>query len=188
MYMVFWSIIVNVGSGFLVKIIGFTKISAVFASSCMVSTFIVIVSREVFARARANYKGRFRYGLWEHSPVWRTLDRKVGVFSLVVDFVLSIAIVLVLSAFIDLAFDVGTESALAFVLFGAIGWTFVNMAMDKISVEGFEKNCLKCNHKEECMNFHHENCSIEAVKQRLKSAISYEKIRKQKKCAIRSKT
>lgn len=127
-----------------------------------------------------NYKGRFRYGLWESSSFWRTLDKKIGVFSLVLDFVFSISIVLVLSTFIVLIFDVPTEIALTFVLFGAIGWTFVNMAADKISVEGFEKNCLQCKHKEECMKFHHENCSIEAVKQRPKSAVLYEKIRKQK--------
>ena len=42
--MVFWSIIVRVGCGFRVRIIGFARISAVFASSCMVSTFIVVVS------------------------------------------------------------------------------------------------------------------------------------------------
>jgi hypothetical protein len=128
-----------------------------------------------------NYKGRFRYGLREHSSVWRALDEKLGVFSLVVDFVLSIAIVLALSAFINLVFDVCIEIALAFVLFGAIGWTAVNMTVDKISVEGFEKNCLQCKYKEECMRFHQDNCSIEAAKQRPKSAILYAKIHKPKK-------
>lgn len=127
-----------------------------------------------------NYKGRFRYGLWESSSFWRTLDKKVGVFSLVLDFVLSIAIVLVLSAFIGLIFAVPTEIGLGFVLFGAIGWTFVNMAVDKMSVERFEKNCLHCKHKQECMKFHHENCSIEGVKQLSKSAILYEKLHKKK--------
>lgn len=127
-----------------------------------------------------NYKGRFRYRLWENSPFWRILDKKVGIVSLVIDFVLSITVVLVLSAFIVLVFATSTEIALAFVLFGAIGWTFVNMDVDKMSVEKFEKNCLSCKHKQECMEFHYENCSSEAVKQLSRSAILYEKIRKQK--------
>lgn len=131
-----------------------------------------------------NYKGRFRYRLWENSPLWRALDKKAGVFSLFLDFVLSIAIVAVLSALIVIVFGVPTEIATAFILFGGIGWTFVNMAFDKISVEKFEKNCLHCKYKEECMKFHHENCSIEAVKQLSKSAILYEKIRKQKKTNV----
>ena len=42
--MVFWSIIVKVGCGFRVRIIGFAGISAVFASSFMVWTFIIVVS------------------------------------------------------------------------------------------------------------------------------------------------
>jgi hypothetical protein len=42
--MVFWSIIVKVGCGFRVRIIGFARISAVFASSFMVWTFIIVVS------------------------------------------------------------------------------------------------------------------------------------------------
>jgi hypothetical protein len=130
-----------------------------------------------------NYKGRFRYGLWESSPFWRTLDKKVGVFSLALDFVLSITIVLLLSAFISLTFAVPTEIALAFVLFGAIGWTIVNVGVDKISVERFEKNCLHCKHKQECMKFHHENCSIEGVKQLSRSAILYEKLHKKKDVA-----
>ena len=41
--MVFWSIIVRVGWGFRVRIMGFARISAVFASSFMVSTFIIII-------------------------------------------------------------------------------------------------------------------------------------------------
>jgi len=127
-----------------------------------------------------NYKGRFRYGLWESSSFWRTLDKKVGVFSLVLDFLLSIAIVLVLSALVVLIFAVPTEIGLGFVLFGAIGWTFVNMAVDKMSIERFEEKCLHCKHKQECMEFHRENCSIEGVKQLSKSAILYEKLHKKK--------
>ena len=94
-----------------------------------------------------NYEGRFRYGLWENSPFWRTVDKKIGVFSLLVDFGLSLIVVIVLSAFIISTFQVSTEAALTFVLFGAIGWTFVNMAVDHINVERFEKSCLKCKRK-----------------------------------------
>lgn len=52
--MVFWSITINVGSGFLVKIIGFARISAVLASSFMVSTFIVMVSGGSFGGSWAS--------------------------------------------------------------------------------------------------------------------------------------
>lgn len=126
-----------------------------------------------------NYKGRFRYGLWEHSSFWRRLDRKIGVFSLVFDFVASIVIILVLSALIVLMFSVTTETALSFVLFGAIGWTFVNMAVDDMNVSKFEKNCLRCQHKKECMNFHNERCISEPIKQLPKSAILHEKKEKE---------
>jgi len=47
-YVVFWSIIVSVGFGFFVRIIGFARISAVFASSFIVVTFIVVVCGGVF--------------------------------------------------------------------------------------------------------------------------------------------
>ena len=58
----------------------------------------------------------------------------------------------------------------------------MNMAVDEISVKKFEKNCLPCEHKEECMKFHHDNCSSEAIKQLSKSAIlCKEKLSKQKK-------
>jgi hypothetical protein len=126
-----------------------------------------------------NYKGRFRYGLWENSPFWRTLDRKIGVWSLFLDFVLSLAVVGVLSIFVISVFQATTETAVTFVLFGAVGWTSVNMAVDKINVEAFEKSCLKCRYKEECMKFHCENCNNEGVKKLSKSTILYEK-RKQK--------
>ena len=53
-YVVFWSIIVGVGLGFLVRTIGFARISAVFASSCMVSTFIVVASGGVFGGSWAS--------------------------------------------------------------------------------------------------------------------------------------
>jgi len=52
--MVFWSIIVRVGWGFRVRIMGFARISAVFASSCMVSTFIIVVSGVVFGGSLAS--------------------------------------------------------------------------------------------------------------------------------------
>ena len=52
--MVFWSIIVRVGCGFRVRIIGFARISAVFASSFMVSTFIIVVSGGVFGGSLAS--------------------------------------------------------------------------------------------------------------------------------------
>ena len=55
--MVFWSIIVNVGSRFFVKIIGFARISAVLASSFMISTFIVMVSGGVFGGSYARLLG-----------------------------------------------------------------------------------------------------------------------------------
>jgi len=45
---------VRVGVGFLVRIIGFARISAVFASSFMVSTFIVVVSGVVFGGSVAS--------------------------------------------------------------------------------------------------------------------------------------
>ena len=121
-----------------------------------------------------NYKGRFRYGLWEHSSFWRRLDRKIGVFSLVFDFVASLVIIIVLSAVIVSMFAVSAETALSFVLFGAIGWTFVNMAIDDINVSRFEKNCLRCQHRKECMSFHDERCISERIKQLSKSAILYE--------------
>lgn len=121
-----------------------------------------------------NYKGRFKYGLWERSPFWRKLDKRIGVFSLVFDFLLSIATIIALSALIVLAFSLAPEIALSFVLFGAIGWTSVNMAFDKINVDAFEKNCLQCKHKKDCSNFHHEKCISEPIKQLSKSAILYE--------------
>ena len=52
--MVFWSIIVRVGCGVLVRIMGFARISAVFASSFMVSTFIIVVSGVVFGGSVAS--------------------------------------------------------------------------------------------------------------------------------------
>ena len=52
--MVFWSIIVRVGCGVRVRIIGFARISAVFASSFMVWTFIVVVSGVVFGGSVAS--------------------------------------------------------------------------------------------------------------------------------------
>lgn len=121
-----------------------------------------------------NYKGRFRYELWEHSPFWRKLDKRIGVLSLVLDFVASLVIIVVLSAFIVVLFEAPPETALSFVLFGAIGWTFVNMAVDHINVSKFEKNCLQCQHKKECMNFHNEKCISEPIKQLSKSAVAYE--------------
>ena len=120
-----------------------------------------------------NYKGRFRYGLWEHSSIWRKLDKKIGVFSLAVDFVLTIMILFVLSALISVLFAFPTEIALGFVLFGAIGGTFVNVAFDRLSVDVFEKNCLKCEHKKECLKFVDENCGIEPLKQRSRRAVLY---------------
>jgi hypothetical protein len=120
-----------------------------------------------------NYKGRFTYRLWESSSFWRTLDKKIGVFSLVLDFVLSALIVLI--------FAVPTKIALAFVLFGAIGWTSVNMAVDKINVERFEKNCLQCKYKQECMDFHHEKCSSEGGKTTLKECNSIRKNKQAKR-------
>ena len=121
-----------------------------------------------------NYKGRFRYGLWEHGWIWRKLDKWIGVWSIVIDFMGSIWIIMVLSAVLISLLDITTEVAMSLVLFGAIGWTFVNMAVDEISVKKFEKNCLQCQHKKECMNFHKEKCISEPIKQLSKSAILYE--------------
>ena len=129
-----------------------------------------------------NYKGRFRYGLWEQSSLWRKLDKRIRVFSLVFDFVLSIIIIIVLSALIVLAFTIPTETALLFVLFGAIGWTSVNMAVDQMNVRGFEKSCLQCKHKKDCLIFHREKCTREPIRQLSKSAVLYEeKLGKEKK-------
>ena len=129
-----------------------------------------------------NYKGRFRYNLWERSPLWRTLDEKVGVFSLVLDFIFSLVIVFVFSSLIISGAKVPTETAFSFVLFGATGWTFMNMAFDKISISRFEENCLQCKHKRECYDFHTKNCVSKPVTQLSKSAMLYaEKLNKGKK-------
>ena len=122
-----------------------------------------------------NYKARFRYGLREHSPFWRRLDQKIGIGSIVVDFVLSMLVIVSLSAVLTLLLDISEEIALSLVLFGAIGWTFVNMAADKISVEKFEQNCLLCKNKERCMRFLEQNCTVEAFKRRARSAVRYTK-------------
>ena len=125
-----------------------------------------------------NYKGRFRYGLWEHSSFWRRLDKRIGVFSLVVDFLLTFMIIVVLSSLVVLLFGVPVETGLSFVLFGAIGWTSVNMAVDHINVSKFEKNCLLCKHKKDCMIFHNERCISEPIKQLSRSAVLYEERKK----------
>jgi hypothetical protein len=117
-----------------------------------------------------NYKARFRYGLREHSPFWRKLDQTIGVGSILVDFVVSILVVFVLSAVLILLLDISAEVSMTTVLFGGISWTFVNLATDKISIDSFEKKCLRCRHKKECVKFLEQNCSIESLKQRAKSA------------------
>jgi hypothetical protein len=126
-----------------------------------------------------NYKARFRYGLWEHSPLWRKLDKKIGVFTFVIDFAFSILVVLVLSALIASLFRINPETALSLVLSGAVGLTFTNAAFDRISVNAFEKICLNCNNKEKCMNFHNENCALQPAKQRSASAFNYRKKKKE---------
>jgi len=50
----FWSMMVSVGFGFFVRIIGFARISAVFASSFMSLMFIVVVSGGVFGDSVAS--------------------------------------------------------------------------------------------------------------------------------------
>jgi len=117
-----------------------------------------------------NYKARFRYGLHEHSPFWRKLDQKIGRGSIVVDFLLSLLAIFLVSFFLALLLDITAETAFSLVLFGAIGLTLVNMHMDKIAVETYEQNCLLCNHKEECMSFLEQNCKIEGLKKRVRSA------------------
>ena len=117
-----------------------------------------------------NYKARFRYGLREHSPFWRKLDQMIGIRSILVDFVLSILVIFLLAAVLALLLDISGEISMTIVLFGAIGWTFVNLAADKISLDSFQQKCLPCKHREECMEFLEQNCSIETLKQRARSA------------------
>ena len=131
-----------------------------------------------------NYKGRFRYRLREHSSFWRRLDRRIGIGSLFVDFALSILIVVFLSAFLALLLDVPLDISSCFVLFGAIGWTFVNAATDDISVKSFERNCLKCDHKESCMRFHEQHCRVEPIKQRARSACLLAKKQIHSRCRV----
>lgn len=122
-----------------------------------------------------NYKARFRYALREHSLYWRRLDQVIGKGSILIDFILSILVVFLLATVLTLMLDVSGEISMSIVLFGAIGWTFVNLAADKISLDSFEQNCLSCKHKEECVKFREQKCSIESLKQRARSAVRYKK-------------
>lgn len=107
---------------------------------------------------------------------------KIGVFSLVVDFALSLLAILVLSSLLISVVKVQQELALSLVLFGAIGFTSVIMAVDKIQVQRFEDNCLQCKHKRECHRFHTENCVSKPVTQLSRSAMLYdEKLNEGKK-------
>jgi len=82
----------------------------------------------------------------------------IGKGSILIDFLLSILVVFLLATVLTLMLDVSGEISMSIVLFGAIGWTFVNLAADKISLDSFE-----------------QNCSIESLKQRARSAVRYKK-------------
>ena len=90
-----------------------------------------------------NYKGRFRYKLLEKSRLWSWLDSKVGWLSLPISFVLSLILILFLSALLEFIFSLSVEVAVASIVSGFLGMTLTNVSFDKWSVESFEKYCSK---------------------------------------------
>ena len=131
-------------------------------------SFVGILALVFFIPFRArllwdNYKGRFRYGLREHSSYWRRLDGLFGAGSLLFDIGISILVIVALSYMLFWLFAISLETSSSIVFSGSIGWTFVNMAYDKISVDRFERNCLTCENTEECMRFHELHCKDEAM-------------------------
>jgi len=109
-----------------------------------------------------NYKGRFRYRLFEHNPIARRTDKALGKVSLLLHpllvFVVFIFVVALGSSILGLSFKEST----AIILSGIFGGIFMNAASDHISVSTLEKHCIKCPNTADCQAFHESKCSIEA--------------------------
>jgi hypothetical protein len=119
-----------------------------------------------------NYRGRFKYKLLEGNKLWRSVQSKVGVLSLPISAAVKLLLMLFLSVLTSTVFGIPSEWALLSVSSGYLGFTVANAAFDKISVEAFEKFCIKCEHSIECDAFLEENCQMKYLKHRVKMASS----------------
>lgn len=122
-----------------------------------------------------NYKGRFRYKLYTRNFLGAKLDKRIGVFSLLLEFIFSLFAVIVISAFVVQILSASPEIGLFSILLGAISWTLVDLNSKHLVIKRFEKNCIPCRHKNTCLSFHHDNCTYESINRHSKSATLYEK-------------
>jgi len=124
-----------------------------------------------------NYKGRFRYKLKEAYSVQRWLQERIGVIILTVTLMGAFVIIWLAPYGIVLLFNISYVVAFPSVVSGMLGLRFLNVYVDRLSVDEFEKCCLKCEHKEECSKFLNEKCSREYLKHGVRMAIEYERER-----------
>jgi len=111
-----------------------------------------------------NYKGRFRYRLFEVTGIWRRTDEALDIVSLFLHplsfLVMFITLRAILSPIAGLSVNESTAIILAFIF----GDVLIDGRFDHDAVSNFEEHCLKCPNTKDCQAFNELKCSIVARK------------------------
>lgn len=120
-----------------------------------------------------NYKGRFKYGMYEQTSIWRRFDKKRGIVRYLyfpVSFIYTVVIVPFLLTILGaIAFGIlhglfnfliPFELVLSSLFGVVIGVLLFNQFKDKFSVRCFETCYRTCKHNRECATFRAEACIL----------------------------
>lgn len=120
-----------------------------------------------------NYKGRFKYGMYEQTSIWRRFDKQRGIIRylyfpvsffytvVIVPFLLTILGAIALGILQGLFnFLIPLELVLSSLFGVVIGVLLFNQFKDKFSVRCFETCYRTCGHNRECATFRAEACIL----------------------------
>jgi len=120
-----------------------------------------------------NYKGRFKYGMYEQTSIWRRFDKKRGIVRylyfpvsfiytvVIVPFLLTILGTIALGILHGLFnFLIPLELVLSSLFGVLIGVLFFNQFKDKFAVRCFETCLRTCKDNRECATFRAKACVL----------------------------
>lgn len=156
-----------------------------FESSLYLGFLILVIALVEIVLLIVNYKGRFKYRMYEQTSVWRWFDKQRGILAYLyfpASFIFTVIIAPILLALPGLValeilvelfdFSIPVELMLSSVLGAIIGALLFNVWMDKFSLKCFKTCYLTCQHNQKCASFRSEVCIIPHVRHNSKALLS----------------
>ena len=156
-----------------------------FESSVYLLFLIAVIALVEIVLLIVNYKGRFKYGMYEQTSVWRWFDKQRRIIAylyfpasfiftvVIAPFVLAILGAIALQIPMELFnFSIPLELVLSSMFGVLIGVLSFDVWMDRFALRCFETCYRTCQHNRECASFRSETCIIPHVQHNSKALLS----------------